>query len=380
VIGLSRRRSVRVLLSSVVCAVCACGHLGFSEAEQQSLLFAGVAPQAASDQQKWTIKHTLKHESGVTVVAMSPSGREVAAGGILSAGISVWDVERGTLIGQITGLKGSTQALADSPDGRLLAAGRGMIKSTDIILQRLQPPQAATRFAPHGVGMVESLQYSPDSQSLAVGFKGGVIGIYEAATGHLKKRVTLNSSLQGPVAYSPKGNFLAFGQWKKDEGELFGHYEIQLLDTNANGGVIKTFSGHTGAITALAFDPHGKFLASGTNTGTTWEKLDEKTNQMVRKRNEDPIRIWNLDTGVVVKELVGHIADVTSLVLLEDGQFLISGSQDKTIKLWDVARGELLSTMTGHNDLVDSIVVSPDGKYLVSGGNSPDIKVWERRQ
>lgn len=339
-------------------------------------------------QPKWTIKHLLRHDSGVTAVAMSPSGGEVAAGGILSPVISIWDVGKGTLIRKLTGLKGSAQALAYSPDGRFFAAGRGMIQSTDIcafvfqpgtatILQRLQPPQITTVSAPNGVGMVESLQYSPDSHSLAVGFKGGAIGIYEAATGHPKKAVTLSSSLQGPVAFSSNGKFLAFGQWQKHESELFGHYEIQLLDTNAKGGVVKTFSGHTGAITALAFDPHGKFLASGTNTGTTWGKLDVTTNQMVRNRNEDPIRIWNADTGVLVKELTGHIADVTSLVFIKDGQVLVSSSQDRTIKIWDVENGELLSTVAGHNGLVESIALSQDEKYLVSGGGGSEIKIWE---
>jgi WD40 repeat protein len=265
-------------------------------------------------------------------VAMHPSGSEVAAGGILSPLVSIWDVETGRLIRHIKGLKGSTQALAYSPDGRSLAIGRGMITSadtsvflfqsgTDTILQRLVPPPIATGFASKGVGMVESLQYSPDSQFLAVTFRGGGIGIYEVATGRLIKRMTVYTPTFGALAYSPNGKYLAFGKWKTTEGvESWTPGEIQLMDTSVDGGILKTFPGHTDLITALAFDLRGKLLASGTNTGQMAETLDPKTNQMVRKQNDDPIRLWDVETGVLVKELVGHRGPVMSLVFIEDGQ------------------------------------------------------------
>lgn len=338
----------------------------------------------------WTIKHRVRHDSGVTTVAMHPSGSEVAAGGILSPLVSIWDVETGRLIRHIKGLKGSTQALAYSPDGRSLAVGRGMITSadtsvfifqtgTDTILQRLSPPPIATHWAPAGVGMVDTLQYSPDSQFLSVAFGGGGIGIYEVATGRLVKRMTVYTPTFKAVAYSPNGKYLAFDQWKTKEGEQFWNPgEIQLMDTSANGGILKTFSGHTDLITALAFDPRGTLLASGSNTGQVIERLDPKTNHMVRKQNDDPIRIWDVETGVLVKELAGHGGQVKSLVFIDDGQILVSGSYDRTIRIWDVAGGTLLSTLPGHGDYVASVAVSRNAKYLASGGGVAEIKIWQR--
>ena len=343
-----------------------------------------------SPEQKWTIKHKLHHEFGVTVLAMSPSGREVAAGSFLDQRVSIWDVESGTLLRQLQGIKGGVRAIAYSPDGRFLAMGRGAIKpgdlcvyvyqtGTDTIQLQLKPPAITTRMAPQGIGAVRSLQYSPDSRFLAVGFYGGAIGIYEASTGELKKSTSLSSFLEGPVAYSPNGKYLAFGERTKEAGEVFDRHVIQLLDTGT-GEVAKTLPGHAGRITALAFDPHGKFLFSGTDTGQIVEILDRKTNQMVRHKNEDPLRIWDLEAGMVVKELTGHTGSVRSLVFYGDGEYLASGSHDKTVMIWDAIKGTSLSTVTGHKDLIDSIVVSPDGTYLVSAGNSPDIKVWKRHQ
>lgn len=120
---------------------------------------------------------------------------------------------------------------------------------TDTILQQLQSPKITTRRAPKGVSVVRSLQYSPDSQHLAVGFEGGAIGIYEAASGQLRKAIAIPDGLDGPVIYSPNGIYLAFGERRKDVGELLDHYVIQLLNVETDD-IVKTLSGHTDRITA----------------------------------------------------------------------------------------------------------------------------------
>jgi WD40 repeat protein len=379
---------VIVALSGMGCAETTNSPISTTSGKDQSERLDGTSQQIK--QPTWTIKHRVRHDSGVTTVAMSPSGSEVAAGGILSPLVSIWDVETGRLIRHIKELKGSTQALAYSPYGRSLAVGRGMITSADTcmfifqagtntILQRLVPPPIATSHAPAGVGMVDALQYSPDSRFLAVTFGGGGIGIYEVATGQLMKPMTVYTPTFGAVAYSPNEKYLADDQWKITEGrQLWALSEIQLMDTSADGGIVKTFQGHTDLITALAFDPRGKLLASGSNTGQIKGSLDQKTQQMVHKRNDDPIRLWDIETGMPVKELVGHRGDVKSLVFIDDGRMLVSGSYDKTIKVWDVAGGTVLSTLTGHGDYVASVAVNQNAKYFASGGGGAEIKIWER--
>ena len=225
---LSRMYDSLILLIVVLAEVLLIGlgpFLALSQDEMALAMASDVQP-TQTPQQKWTITGVLQHDSGVTVVAANPKGREVSGGGILSPVISTWGGRNGIPVRQLSGLKGSTQALAYSPDGRLLAAGRGMIRSddtcvfifqagTDTILARLQPPPIMTHFAPKGVGAVRSIQFSPNSQFLAVGFRDGAIGIYESATGHLQRAISLSTPLQGPLAYSPNGKYLAFGQFRK---------------------------------------------------------------------------------------------------------------------------------------------------------------------
>ncbi|MDF5738486.1 MULTISPECIES: hypothetical protein [unclassified Nostoc] len=70
-------------------------------------------------------------------------------------------------------------------------------------------------------------------------------------------------------------------------------------------------------------------------------------------------------------------AAVQSVAFSPDGLTLVSGSDDKTIKLWDVQTGLLIITLFGHESYVESVAFSPDGKNVVSGGYDKTVKVWQ---
>ena len=57
-----------------------------------------------------------------------------------------------------------------------------------------------------------------------------------------------------------------------------------------------------------------------------------------------------------------------------DGQYLVSGSWDKTVRLWDT-KGNHLHTYN-HDDTVFSVAFSPDGQYLVSGSSDKTVRLW----
>lgn len=88
------------------------------------------------------------------------------------------------------------------------------------------------------------------------------------------------------------------------------------------------------------------------------------------------IKVWNLETGKVLKTLSGHRDVVRSLVLVPDGKTLMSGSGDRTLKIWDLQTNRVIQTLN-QGSSVWGLALSPDGKTVFSGGEDGLLRVWQ---
>ena len=81
----------------------------------------------------------------------------------------------------------------------------------------------------------------------------------------------------------------------------------------------------------------------------------------------------------LIRTFKGHSGPVTSVAFSPDGRTALSGSYDETVKLWDVATGKEIRPFTAHKGRVHSIAFSPDGRTVLSGSTDKTLKLWDLR-
>jgi len=74
----------------------------------------------------------------------------------------------------------------------------------------------------------------------------------------------------------------------------------------------------------IAYSPDGRLLAVGS------------TAPIVAQADNIKIELWEISTGLLRKEFVGHKSEVTTLAFSDDGRLLASGSADTTVLVWDL--------------------------------------------
>ena len=82
---------------------------------------------------------------------------------------------------------------------------------------------------------------------------------------------------------------------------------------------VRTFRGHSHGVWDVAYSPDGLTLVSGGA--------------------DRFLRVWEIETGRMVKSLKGHTNDIRQVAFSPDGQILATGSDDRTIRLWNLTRG-----------------------------------------
>jgi len=289
----------------------------------------------------------------------SPDGRLIAVG-LAKRGIQLWSAtdlaQKGAPLLQ-TG--GEVKALAFSAGGRALAAVTrdGMATVWDV----------KTRSRRNGPFSVDALQatgvnFSADGTMLATAGSEGV-RLWDAVTGTEQGRLG-DGSPADDVAFSPTGDTVAVvrdGWFAGDFQSGTGKAVLEIWDVaersrivtrRINAGVPDT---EEGLGYTLAFSPDGRLLATA---------------------GDDPlVRLWDVRTGRVVRELEQNVGEVLRLEFSPDGRTLaISGKPD--VSLWDVATGTRMARLSGGSRRA-MLDLSRDGRRLLMTNADGRGAVWD---
>ena len=359
-------------------------------ADQSLKLMQGKYKTTTNHEERQITRLISEKSVDNSAVDWSPDGKSIATAGDPMQ-VTIWDSVSLSIRHQLN------QGIRDwgggnitfSPDSKYLASGLGAVNVWNVADGTLQ----ATLIAPHITTHkpqyrgIESLCYSPDGRMLVVVYTGDkqIVIAYRIADGKVAwtyepqptlepQRTKGSPLLTAPLVFTPDGKRVIFstGEWSGYDVNLKWLSKILLLDAESGEFLRSIDDIHMNNPTALALSHDGKWVATGTSTGERYQRTNKKTHQVVTFENKDPIRIWNIATGKLVRELPVH-SRVWSLAFSQDGKYLFGATRD--INVWDTESGKMVQVIRSNPEPM-SLALSPDGKRLAAACQSK-LSIYE---
>ncbi|MGV8025600.1 MAG: protein kinase [Anaerolineaceae bacterium] len=149
---------------------------------------------------------------------------------------------------------------------------------------------------------------------------------------------------------------------------------IEVFDYADNKIILQT-AGITSQIESIALSPDGKYLAIGCKDGRVlmW---DVQRDEYIDAEMQHKITHYMDYFSYSHRKTHVPIGIVSALAFSTDGQYLISGGNDKIINIWEVPSGKLIFSFNEFEEGVQNLIVSQDDKYLISAGLDGIISIW----
>ena len=321
-----------------------------------------------------------RHKGEVATVAFSPDGKTLASGGEDRV-IRLWDRASLEEKAVLAGHQGRIEALAFAPDGKsLLSSGAREVSELGVIGHVIHW-DLTTRKSFERInesGRVFALVHSHDGKLMTLGSSRSFLHLSEPLTSHWQHSWNAHIGTIQSVVFSPDDQLLTSA----------GEEGVRVWDV-ASRSLRQVVSSYGKRVWCVAFSPDGLTLALCGRDGLAklhnvgvapprkaCNPRSSRSQHMVAlspdgltaasPQEDFSIRLWNVLTGELGPECVGHRDHIRAMCFCADGKALLTMSFDKTARIWDTATGKPLSPPLHHPDLVGPGALNSDGTLAVT--------------
>ncbi|KAG2066807.1 WD40 repeat-like protein [Suillus decipiens] len=100
---------------------------------------------------------------------------------------------------------------------------------------------------------------------------------------------------------------------------------------------------------------------------------------MMTASADKTVRLWDLESGVVLKKMEGHRRGVRALGVSRNGQWIASGDCGGELIAWNRDGESLIQPIKAHSEWITSLDFTPDNTFLASGSSDETAIIWNTK-